>query len=1044
MRRAENILLSCASFCVCRSGKPKRHGKQWRQVADMDKKEIFQILGTDFTADEQALRKAYREKLSVTNPEDDPEGFMRLRTAYEEACRLAKLEQVSKPKDTSPSGLWVEKAEHIYGNISRRKDTNCWKELFDDDCFLSLDEEENCRLKLLAFLMNHFRLPTDVWKLLDQKLGITKGTTTKDAASLREHFPADYIRYIRNKCERGEDVDFERFEGAEDAPYDLFLQYYDRCLQAFQEDNLKQAEEYIKNADELSIRHPVMEICRAELLVRRENTQEAIRLLEDLYAKYSNDSMVSYNLAEALWRQGEKGPDLREPRERAIAIYQELKTENDKHYMANLRLTEWYCDRGDYREAKKCAEKVLSMGSDPSFMELLNRVNAHIEEELEAEYRQTGSWESALELCWCYLQDGRIAKGLQLALKLENQLPPEKTAEYDGLLAKLYVEEAEYETSITMTRYWEQELEKKLAAGEENEEAEKDRDRLRQAYLIRMQCYHSLGFVNSKYFADAIREGQSILTDTLKDVGVLLEMAQIYVEMLEYEQCQELVDKLVNEYQIVVAYATSLEAYRRQMNAGGVISAGSRCVQYFPRYVKAYEYMAKVYMDLNRPDDFWKLMGEAEKNKVESVILDAYRYQMNNPNNPARDASLKGGQIRNFRKNYFTPVEKGLLEFYEKGLETINKYLNWYPDSYMLVERGLFYKVAHHYTEAKEDFEKALSLNPVNPYAFNGLSQVYKYMGEYEKALVCIKKALLYRGEEDISSMLYMEMATIYSLLGNYEMALAACRLYEQEGKALDRRFYDQKAECFVNLGQTEEAIKVFMSYYNKAKYDSLRQQADACVKGQKGKLAEEILKRWKAELDAEAGTGFKRRKSMKTMAGNYYSYYNMAGWAALVAGDRNTAMEWFGQSIRLMRKDSSGTAGKYSDAVFAAAVCDDAKLGARWGKLLKEHLAKESWSAGNKYYEKEKTHLQYQLLAAYFRESEERIQELLDRERNSRICWFCTSPVCRELEGIRILFLIRTGHTQEAQERLKKNLEIQPADEYMLAIRHMIFEDRI
>lgn len=1040
MRRAEAILLSCASFCVCGNGRPKRCGKQWGQVADMDRKEIFQILGIDFTTDEQAIRKAYREKLSVTNPEDDPEGFMRLRTAYEEARRLDKLEQTAKPKDTSPSGLWVEKAERIYENISRRKSVDCWKELFDDDCFLALDEEENCRLKLLNFLMNHFRLPTKVWKLLDQKLDITKGIATKDAASLREHFPADFIRYIRNKCERGEDVDFDRFEGAEDASYDLFLQYYDRCLQAFQEGNPELAEEHIRNADELGIRHPVMEICRAELMVRQEKPQEAIRLLENLYVKYPDDPMVSYNLAEVLWRQGREESSLRE---RAAKIYQELKAENDKHYMANLRLTEWYCDRGDYRDAKKCAEKVLSMGSEPSFMELLNRVNAHIEKELEAEYRQSEGWESGLELCWCYLQDGRIAKGLQLALKLENQIPSEKTEEFDGLLAKLYVEEAEYETSITMTRYWEQQLEKKLAAGEKEEEAEKDRDRLRQVHLIRMQCFHSLGFVNNTHFADAIREGQSVLTDTVKDVGVLLEMAQIYVEMREYERCQELVDKLVNEYQIVAAYATSLEAYRRQMNAGGVVSAGSRCIQYFPGYVKAYEYMAKVYVDLNRQDDFWKLMGDAEKNKVESVILEAYRYQMNNPNLPARDTSLMSGQVGNFRKKYFTPVEKGLLEFYESGLSTINKYLYWYPDSYMLVERGLFHKVAHHYTEAKEDFEKALSLNPVNPYAFNGLSQVYRYMGEYEKALVCIKKAILYQGE-DLTHSFYLEMATIYSLLGNYEMALAACRLYEQNDKVLDRRFYLQKAECYVNLGQTEEAIKVHMIYYDRAKYDSLRQQVDACVKGQKGKLAEEILERWKAELDAEAGTGLKRWKAMKSMIGDYYNYYNMAGWAALVAGDRNTAMEMFGRSIRLMKKDSSGTAGKYSDAVFAAAVCGDTKLGARWGKLLKAHLAKESWSAGNKYYEKEKTHLQYQLLAAYFTESKERLQELLDREDSCRICWFCTSPVCRELEGVRILFLIRTGQTQEAKERLEKNLEIQSANEYMLAIRHMIFEEKI
>ena len=55
----------------------------------MEPIEVFQILGIEQTKDERALKNAYRDKLTVTNPEDDPEGFKRLRMAYEEACRYA-------------------------------------------------------------------------------------------------------------------------------------------------------------------------------------------------------------------------------------------------------------------------------------------------------------------------------------------------------------------------------------------------------------------------------------------------------------------------------------------------------------------------------------------------------------------------------------------------------------------------------------------------------------------------------------------------------------------------------------------------------------------------------------------------------------------------------------------------------------------------------------------------------------------------------------------------------------------------------------------
>ena len=49
----------------------------------MQKEEIFAILGIDETKDERALKNAYRQQLMHTNPEDDPEGFKRLREAYE-------------------------------------------------------------------------------------------------------------------------------------------------------------------------------------------------------------------------------------------------------------------------------------------------------------------------------------------------------------------------------------------------------------------------------------------------------------------------------------------------------------------------------------------------------------------------------------------------------------------------------------------------------------------------------------------------------------------------------------------------------------------------------------------------------------------------------------------------------------------------------------------------------------------------------------------------------------------------------------------------
>ena len=298
--------------------------------------EVFQILGIEQTKDERALKNAYREKLAVTNPEDDPEGFKRLRTAYEEACRYARTPDAEETgeaeqtlEDDTPAGQWVRGARKIYENITDRCDVGKWKALFEADAFLSLEEEENCTVYLLRFLMEHFKLPTNVWELLDEKIHIVQ-----NAGTLRERFPAQFVSYMVHKCESGEEVDFSEFQGAEDADYDQFLQYYDRAYQALQEGNLQEAEQMIGCGDALHITHPVMEVCRASLCEKKGQKEEAVALMKELSARYPEDDLIAYNTAETLWRN--------EGRAEAAAIYESLREKMPKHYMANLRLTGWY------------------------------------------------------------------------------------------------------------------------------------------------------------------------------------------------------------------------------------------------------------------------------------------------------------------------------------------------------------------------------------------------------------------------------------------------------------------------------------------------------------------------------------------------------------------------------------------------------------------------------------------------------------------------------------------------------------------------------
>ncbi len=1062
----------------------------------MDWTEAFRRLGIEATKEEKAIKNAYREKLSVTNPEDNPEGFKLLRAAYEEACRYAKEEEgensgAQTPSDTTPSGLWVQKAAEIYANINTRQDEELWKELFEDDIFLSLEEEENCRVKLLRFLMEHFKLPTHIWKLLDKKLSIVS-----DAKNLREKFPAHFMRYMIGKCERGEDVDFAQFQGPEGGDYDLFLQYYDRCWQALQEKHLEEAEQCLKSADDLGIRHPAMEICRALLAVEQGKFPEAEALMEDLCEKYPKDDTVRYHAAEFFWEHWEhidraKG----DGRERAAGIYLELKADKDSHYMANIRLTEWYYLQKQYREAKKCAEKVLAAGGDDAFMELLGRVNAEIEKDLEAKYRKAKDWESALELCWCYLQDGRISRGVRLAQEIEKILPPEKETEYNGLLAKLFVEYVEYEEAIVKSKSWEELLKKRIADSETREK--RDEDRLRQAHLIRMQCYHNLGYREKEKFALAIKEGESLLTGGMKDIGLLLEMAQVYTEMEEYEQSLEITDRLVEEYQVFAAYATALETYRRQLNARGVVWAASQCIRFFPSFVKAYEYLAKVYLDLNYREELEKVLEDAEKKGVKSVILDAYRFQMTHE---TMEISFLNQELKKFRAEFHRRVEEGEKGWYEKGLPILTEFIYHYPDDFMLVERAIFHRAAHHYTEAKEDFEKALHINPSNPYALNGLSFVYKYLGDYEKALHYIKKAILYIDNE-MSPIIYADMGNVQALLGDYERALAAYRQYERlAGTSRSSWFGDNLAEFALRAGRVEEAEAVYERFYGKDQWTRYEKLVKLYLGAGKWEKARQTLRQWGRQQRVGALEGmWKAVRGMgKAEKISYHGYYNSKGWVELLTGSKGAAARAFekmaesglraklngikdnigglkdksnGRKYRFnglnaksngrndgledraggMESRSNGSKDKADgledkamgerlcDGVFACILCGDEKRGRKLARRLQDWLEKKGGRGS--YYNREKKYLQIEFLTAYYTEPTEKLKEILDREEKCEICHECSNSICEEMEGVRILFLLRMGRKEEAKERLLRSLEAQPWDEYLQAIKHMAFQ---
>ena len=210
----------------------------------MSTQEMFAVLGIGMTKDENEIRMAYRKLLVGTNPEDDPEGFKRLRGAYEEALTYAR-----KPEDDDEvrEAEWMEEKgltgevlrqlSDIYKSLPRRLDLEEWKALLNHPVFQSLDEGEPAKWGVFSYLADHYRVKCEVWRLLDELFFIRE-----NEQEFREHLPEGFIDFILYKLSDlagNSDFTFELFEGEPEADYAGFLEAYMALMNGNREDVYK-------------------------------------------------------------------------------------------------------------------------------------------------------------------------------------------------------------------------------------------------------------------------------------------------------------------------------------------------------------------------------------------------------------------------------------------------------------------------------------------------------------------------------------------------------------------------------------------------------------------------------------------------------------------------------------------------------------------------------------------------------------------------------------------------------------------------------------
>lgn len=727
----------------------------------MDETISFSVLEIEKTKNKDVIRDAYRRLLVKVNPEDDPEGFKRLREAYEAANAYADRPDEQEKEPETPVEKWMAGVRAVYGSLRRRTDLEQWKELLEDEVCLALDTRMEARDALLAFLSESYRIKTEIWKLIDRTFQLQE-----EQAELREKFHPNFIEFILRQCQSDDDFPYEWFEGEDAADYDTFLyHYYELCRQNDSQD-VEGAARTLETLQAMPVRHPylTLEQARYERNVGRMTDeasalQEAAALVHGLLETYGTDLRFHVFGGEILWAAGES--------DASAACFRYVLEEIPDHYMANKYLAMYYQKNGEYEKAKTyCVEALRLSSQEEALLECMRGINRELIQIYGKRMGEgTASARDILELGWCYLQNEEAEKGTEL---LEGQtVGKEEEGEYHNLLSKCLFVERRYREAAEEARKCLTCIREEAAAREEKApEEEKGREnvkipgRMAGSCEIIAKAFHVLarecadGQEKEDYFGQALEAIDEALQHEPGNRNHRIEKIQILMDQKQFEAASAVCDEMIaDDREDFYAYVLRQKCAYELYNGQGVVDDFYQAKALWQGYAPIYELAADVFIRYSQYEDAKGILEQAREAEVQSPKLDLLEITI------LRESAQEEQEVR---------------KAYEEGQKLERKFLE-HADQVSDENRAeLYYELARCcrgidiQKKALEYIEKALQCHPDKLYHWiraNTLSDLKRFEEAQEEYLICVR-------EYGDNEMVYENLAHCCEDLGNWRKAI--------------------------------------------------------------------------------------------------------------------------------------------------------------------------------------------------------------------------------------------------------------------------------
>ena len=829
----------------------------------MEKELVFQILGISETANEEIIKNTYRELLKSTHPEDDPEGFKRLRQAYEEALRLATQMQEEEDENVFKNevDLWIDEVERLYLDILSRNKAEYWKELLSDPVCEGLDTSLEAREKILVFLMDHIYLSHEIWKLIDDTFEITA-----DIESLQDKFPANFLNYMKYYVENDTFIEYDLFtcsarEG-ETVNADGYIDAYMNVKRSIDNGETEDVLRQLEDLKAFHIYHPYEDVERLRFWIGKETYEKGAELARELLEKYSDSDYINLYAAKITWHLGEK--DL------AYGLWQEILKDNPQHYLAKYFCVNHLMETEDYFTARKLLIELLRVdGNNEELNGFIHTVNEALIKEFR-EILESGKEDERLtkeemmvKLGWCLLQNRHMEEAEELMEHISKE--GEQAYDYYYLYSQILYRTDRYEEAIPYILKWMEFFEGLAQDG--TEETVKRRSEECAAHGMLSYSYYQLGRCEE---GDA--EAQKAVETATTERDYWENMRYRANQLLfseKYEKAVDVCDRLLSEdSEYYPAYLIRQEACYHMHRAQQVVDDYYDAIRIYPGYYKPYLFAAKIFFNYSQYEDAKGVIDRAKENQVEfTAQMKLYEIKIlrNLAENHEEREHLKQlarelteqleDENCDIQDRSEVAYEKGLLywndEQYEEALGFFGEVIEADPEgpaAHYCV--GCIYQDMNREEDAIESFEKVLELNENYRNTLDKLFRIYRKRygqknrrADYEKALYYVNKnieisedndpyferALLYDDAMEIelaiqdyeaylkdfpdSRAAYGNMGFGYRAIREYEKAIECFEKAKSlmENKNESSSVYYQSAKCYMALEQYDRALKEAM-----------------------------------------------------------------------------------------------------------------------------------------------------------------------------------------------------------------------------------------